>query len=173
MSWTITNEKLKEKIEDISTLAMVEPDFEEAQKLYGDIYKLLNGATGKKMTPYLEIKTWRGLGKKMLAYMKMVDKFSHQTMKEQQRLKTMKSDRANKRWTPEEDELLIELLCNEEYTLLDVSKTIGRSITAINTRVSTLVGIKRTNQEIRGLFTGKLNGMIVDGTIDGLLTKET
>ena len=66
---------------------------------------------------------------------------------------------------------MIELLCDDNTTLIDISRTLGRTIAAIQTRCSALVGVERTRQKIQGKFTGKLNGMIVDGTIDGLLMK--
>lgn len=167
-SYVITNPKIEEKVEKISTLTKVPKDFIDGRVLYPKISKMLSGS---KMKPFQELQEWRKIGKNMMAYMKASERGINCAMKENQRLSTMDYDRGHKRWSEEEDEILIELLCDDRMTLLDISKTLGRSISAINTRCSVLVGIERTKQRIQGKFEGKLNGMVIDGTIDGLLTK--
>lgn len=168
-TYEITNEKIYEKIEEITTLTNIPKDFVDGRILYQKIFKLLNES---KLKPFHEIQAWRKVGKNMMTYMETVTKGINNVCKENKRLSTMKYDRGHKKWTEEEDEILIELLCDDSLTLLDVSKTLGRSISAINTRCSVLTGVERVKQKIQGKFQGKLNGMVVDGTIDGLLFKE-
>lgn len=167
--WEITNKKIADTVEDFSTLMKWEDDFIDNRILAPKIRDMLNEP---KKNPIQELKEWRKIGKNMLVYMKMQAKLNKNMLKQQQRLVTMKSDRSGKKWTPEEDEVLIELICDDEFTLLDVSKTLGRSISAIQTRCSFLTGVENTKKKIQGKFQGKLNGLVIDGTIDGLLIKK-
>lgn len=80
--------------------------------------------------------------------------------------------RQNKRWTPEEDMVLIDAVCDESSTILELSTMMGRSPSSIKTRVSQLVGLKRLSQEIAGRFTGQLDGVSVEGEIKGTVYKE-
>lgn len=173
MEYEVTNDEVWEKAEDISTLIKVpeDEDFEKARILYGRIRDLLDGYTGKKMNAFREIQEWRKIGKKMLSYMQFADKCCKNNIREVERVTNYSNDRSGQRWTDAEDEILIGMLCDGESTLIDISRTLGRSVAALSTRCSTLVGIERTRQKIQGKFEGKLNGLVVDGTIDGLLMK--
>ena len=81
-------------------------------------------------------------------------------------------DNSNKRWNKEEDEMLINAVCDDNTSLYEISTRFGRSPAAIQTRISYLVGIKKISTEIAGKFTGTLNGENVFGEIKGTLKKE-
>lgn len=81
-------------------------------------------------------------------------------------------DNSGKRWNKEDDEMLIEMICNNE-PMYNISTIFGRSPGAINTRVSYLVGVNRLSQEIAGRFMGTLDGEVVEGEIKGTLKKNT
>lgn len=78
---------------------------------------------------------------------------------------------ARKRWSKEEDDLLIDLVVQGESEVV-ISTTLGRSVSACKTRCSTLVGIGRTTVEVAGYFIGQLNGENVDGMIHGHVLPE-
>lgn len=88
------------------------------------------------------------------------------------RLQEKYGERAKKRWTEEEDNLLIEMICNDE-NVLDMAGYFGRTPQALYSRVSKLVGIKKISEEVAGKFLGTLNGVSVEGNIKGTLTKDT
>ena len=80
----------------------------------------------------------------------------------------------NKRWTPEEDEMLIEYLClGETPSQVELALAFGRTPSAIKTRVSQLVGIGRLSQQIAGKFIGTIDGEQVEGKIVGTVMKDT
>ena len=80
------------------------------------------------------------------------------------------SERARKRYTKDEDEIIIELAARGD-TLIAIALAVGRTPTAIQSRISHLVGIGKISEEIAGRFIGTLNGDFVDGYIDGVLYK--
>lgn len=80
-------------------------------------------------------------------------------------------ERSRKRWTPEDDELLIETASQDDATIFGMAKQFGRTPGAIQSRISYLVGIKRVSEEIAGRFIGTLNGEFVEGDIDGIVSK--
>ena len=79
----------------------------------------------------------------------------------------------NKRWTPEEDLVLIDEVAEGKATILELSTMMGRTPASIKTRVSHLVGLKRLSQEGAGRFVGTIDGVDMDGCINGTLYKET
>ena len=88
-----------------------------------------------------------------------------------ERLNTEGFPNNNKRWTAEEDELLIELVAREKREPLSIALSLGRTPAAINARVSKLVGINRIDYKVAGHFLGTINGDAVTGKIDGIITK--
>ena len=80
------------------------------------------------------------------------------------------NNNARKRWTKEEDELLVELAAGGD-DLVAISLQMGRSAGAIQTRLTHLVGIGRVSQAVAGKFVGTLNGEYVQGYIKGDITK--
>ena len=83
-----------------------------------------------------------------------------------------KADRSRKRWTQEEDSLLVELACKDDSTSMTIAIQLGRTPGAVQTRLSYLVGINRISSHIAGRFVGWLNDEYVDGEIDGTLTQD-
>lgn len=76
----------------------------------------------------------------------------------------------NKRWTEEEENWLIDLVVNDT-PIIDISTAMGRSPSAIKSKVSNLVGLKRISQNIAGKFFGTINGEEVTGLIKGTVCK--
>lgn len=80
-------------------------------------------------------------------------------------------ERSRKRWTSEDDDLLIETAAQDGATIFGMAKEFGRTPSAIASRISHLVGIKRMSAEVAGRFIGTLNGEFVEGDIDGVVSK--
>lgn len=87
------------------------------------------------------------------------------------RVTTDNNDKKYQRWTENEDKLLIDLVCDESISMLELSTTMGRTVPAIKTRLSHLVGVKRISQKIAGRFIGKADGEEIDSELVGIIYK--
>ena len=76
----------------------------------------------------------------------------------------------NKRWEKEDEEALIEMVCNDANDI-ELAVRFGRSVSAIKTKVSQLVGIGRIDQKVAGRFIGTINGEEADAILDGKIFK--
>ena len=74
--------------------------------------------------------------------------------------------RTNKRWTSNEDNYLIEMICDDE-SIFDISMELRRTVPSIKTRLSYLVGIKRLSQKVAGKFIGEINGEQTEAELIG------
>ena len=93
-------------------------------------------------------------------------------VKNEERVTNNRLDRNRKKWDKDEEELLIELAANDEWSLTQIAIAMGRSPSAIQTKISQLVGVNRLSQEIAGKFIGSINGEQIDGDICGTLIKK-
>ena len=87
------------------------------------------------------------------------------------RLADVEYDRGNKRWSKEEDEMLINLVCEGKENIHKISTILGRSPGAIQSHISFLVGRKRLTQEVAGKFIGTINGESTEAEICGTVYK--
>lgn len=78
--------------------------------------------------------------------------------------------RSRKRWTKEEDEKLIEMAADGESMTM-IAFVLDRTPTAVQTRISYLVGIERMSQEIGGHFIGWMDGEHVEAEVSGTVYK--
>lgn len=97
--------------------------------------------------------------------------FNHYLCELVERLASDSEKNRYKRWNDIQDEALIEMVCQGD-NIYTISTTLGRSPSAIKTRLSKLVGISRISEEIAGTFIGTLNGTNVEGNIKGTLNKQ-
>lgn len=123
-------------------------------------------------TPFIQLKKWRELGKWMLEDLKVQNKIHEGYIETVNRISEKIDANANKRWTAEEDEMLIEFVTDEEITPLEVATILGRTPAAINARVSKLVGINRIDQKVAGHFLGYINGEKTEGSIEGIVSRK-
>jgi len=140
----------------------------QGSSLPGDIYMAINNPPKnafKQMNLYKSILMRAGL--RLLLLEDMVENL----LKENDRMGAGIGDQGRKRWTQEEDELLIEAASDGTKTIIDLSKAFGRTPGAIQSRITKLVGIKRLSEEIAGRFMGTINGEFIEGEIDGTLRK--
>ena len=124
----------------------------------------------------------RGAGRDLILYRKYVPKLIQICQQQQEiidgytktfdRYITDSEKHKNKRWSKDEDEVLIELVCDNDTSLLEISTTLGRTPGAIKTRLSNLVGTKRISQKVAGRFIGTVNGDRSDCEINGVIYKE-
>lgn len=87
------------------------------------------------------------------------------------RMETDCEDKSHKRWSKEEDELLIEWVCSD-VSITKISLSLGRTVPAIKTRLTYLVGIKRLSQKVAGKFIGEINGKQSEANLVGTIYKE-
>lgn len=104
------------------------------------------------------------------AYIELSDGLKKATM-QIDRCTEVDYDRGNKRWTNEEDETLINLVCEGKTNIHKISTILGRSPGAIQTHISYLVGRKRITQEVAGKFIGFINGITAEAEICGTVYK--
>lgn len=121
--------------------------------------------------PYAQIKLFRNLLRRAGMQITMQNDLIDKLLLENDRATDGIGERGRKRWTQQDDELLIEMAAQEDTTIIDLSKQFGRTPGAIQSRISRLVGIKKLSAEIAGRFIGTLNGEFVEGNIDGIVRK--
>ena len=81
--------------------------------------------------------------------------------------------RNNKRWGKEEDETIIEEICKEDgLSIKELSSALQRSESAVRTRITYLVGVKRLSQKVVGKFIGTVDGEDSEVQLKGTLYKE-
>lgn len=119
-----------------------------------------------------ELKIYRKYVPELIKDYRRMIKINRNLLRMAKRLRTDSEAKKYKRWTNVEDNELIELVCNQDLTILDVSLTMGRTVPAIKTRVSKLVGLKRLSQEVAGKFIGNINGNHTECVLEGTLYKE-
>lgn len=145
-------------------------DKEELQKTISTIHGLIHRPKGN---PYQQLMTWRKMGDRMLKMLCMENEAFMAAVEMNERYSASSTAKNYQRWTPEEDELLIDFVCREQTpTMVEVATTFGRSPAAIAQRVTKLVGKKRIEQSVAGRFIGTFNGVSVDGMVDGVIRKE-
>lgn len=163
----------KEKIREAGVDLIWEDDIKDAYR--GEAYRIIMKISELKAAPnsnaFIQLKEWKKLGDQVIDYIKAVSKFANLQGKYWERLDTDSKSKKYQRWTKEEDEILIELVCSG-ISQAELSAAMGRTIPAIKTRVSKLVGEKRISQKIAGNFFGTFNGEYVEGTIKGEVINE-
>ena len=141
---------------------------EDCKRMIDKIIQLEKHPKGPAIKQLME---WRKIGLQMIKFIKMQLDVIDATHIMNERLNSQIDQKSHKRWTPDEDEKLVGAACRDDMTIIDLSATFGRSPSAIKSRLSYLVGIKRISQEIAGKFVGTLNGANIEGNIRGNLVK--
>lgn len=120
---------------------------------------------------FKELQAYRSLAKAVIRYQFIYQDFVDACTEEIDRIVSGTSDRSRKRWTDDEDSVLIEMAA-QDHTATEIAIMLGRSPGAIQTRLSYLVGVNRVSSQIAGRFVGWLDGEQVEGDIDGVVTKD-
>ena len=119
-----------------------------------------------------ELRIYRSNARKLLKYIEERDKLLKWALEQNSRFENDCDEKKYQRWTSEEDEMLIELVCDEKTSLLELSTIMGRTVSSIKTRITKLVGVKRISQKVAGKFIGSINGEEKEVNISGTLYKE-
>ena len=143
--------------------------FEGAREAIEKLYMLCHQPKGNAFS---QLQQFRKLTPIMINYILFLQKIIDGYTETYDRLVEKMSANNRKKWTPEEDELLVEIVAQGEQSISEVALTFGRTPGAISTRVSYLVGIKKVSKEIAGRFIGYLDGRHVEGIINGTVRKE-
>ena len=112
----------------------------------------------RKLVPDL-IKAYRELFEMLNASVEQID-----------RVNANSEINKNRRWSEKEENLLIELVVSDT-PVLEISTIMGRSASAITSKVSKLVGMERISQKVAGKFFGTINGEEISGEIKGTVQK--
>ena len=162
----------KEKLKESGVIGIYASDLpkdsqEEIQQAINALLKNIH-----ERPPFAkEIAAYRKYVPVLLRYTEFLDKVSQHTSQTFKRLVDDSEEKKYQRWSEVEDEVLIELACREDVSMLEMSTAMGRSVPAIKSRLTKLVGIKRLSQEVAGRFIGTINGNHADCVVDGTIYK--
>lgn len=82
------------------------------------------------------------------------------------------TERARKRWTEQEDEILVSKAA-EGAGVQNIALALRRTPGAVSARISHLVGVRRISESFAGGIEGYLNGEEIKGTFVGELKRGT
>lgn len=133
-----------------------------------DIYALI---VHPPKSAFAKINAYQELLRRAALRILALEDLKEAMMLEIERHESNVGEQSRKRWTPEDDELLIEVAAQDGATIFGMAKEFGRTPGAIQSRISHLVGVKRMSAEVAGRFIGTLNGQFVEGDIDGVVSK--
>ena len=118
---------------------------------------------------YKYIQALRSLVFDLVQRMLTIEILHKAEMEELEQLNNGVEKNKGKRWTAEQDELLIEH-ASQENNIYGLAQIFGRSPSAIQSRLTYLVGIKRVSKQVAGKFVGIFNGVETSGHINGTVT---
>lgn len=109
----------------------------------------------------------RKLSQQVLVQQEVLEK----ALSELHRMDDQVGERSRKRWTEQEDNLLIEEAAKDNTTTVELARIFGRTPGAIQSRITYLVGIERLSSKVAGRFIGTIDGMQAEVEIDGVVSK--
>lgn len=109
----------------------------------------------------------RKLSQQVLMQQEVLEK----ALSELHRMDDQVGERSRKRWTEQEDNLLIEAAAKDNATTVELARIFGRTPSAIQSRISYLVGIERLSSKVAGRFIGTIDGEQAEVEIDGIVSK--
>lgn len=119
-----------------------------------------------------ELRVYRKHVPVLLQYYGKVAEVLNMSAEATQRLDKSNPDNARRKWTEKEDNLLIEEVCKDDANLAKLAIMFGRSPGALQSRITHLVGVKKISQAIAGKFVGKIDGVLTESDIAGVVYKE-
>lgn len=109
----------------------------------------------------------RKLSQQVLVQQEVLEK----ALSELHRMDDQVGERSRKRWTEQEDNLLIEEAAKDNTTTVELARIFGRTPGAIQSRITYLVGIERLSSKVAGRFIGTIDGEQAEVEIDGIVSK--
>ena len=150
--------------EALNELAEKRHQYSEAMCALG---RCVSGADGSNV--YQQLQIYRKYTPQLVKAFRVVDALANYFASQMEILEEKSVASKNKKWTAEEDETVIDMICSG-CTELEIAIKTGRTIGAVHTRVSKLVGVSR-ERNIEGEFTGTIGGDSVTGYINGKIKK--
>lgn len=123
---------------------------------------------GKKLPPAVQLNEWRKLADDFAWCMKTVKSLLQVRNDEMDNFVASCPHRSGTRWSKEEDEILIDMVC-KDMSVAHAATVLGRTPAAVSSRITELVGVKRLAQDVNGRFVGKIEGLEVEGHINGTI----
>ena len=164
MSWDV---KVPDDIVLVKKPDIKRPEFVEA------VQQLAKVSTERPKSIIVELNIYRKFLPILLKAYFVMSEGTDKACKQVERCTNIDYDRANKRWSKEEDEELINIVCDGKENIHQISTIFGRSPGAIKTHISELVGRKRLSQEVAGRFIGIIDGIEANAEIKGTIFKES
>lgn len=113
----------------------------------------------------------QGLVRKLCQQVLVQQELINKAISELNRMDDQVGERSRKRWTEQEDNLLIEQAAKDNATTVELARIFGRTPGAIQSRISYLVGIERLSSKVAGRFIGTIDGEQAEVEIDGIVSK--
>lgn len=123
-----------------------------------------------RLNPYQQLQAFRKYAPILVKNFYVVYALAHYFSAQVEVLEERSTANKNKRWTKEEEEEVIDMVC-DGCTELEIAIKTGRSIGAVHTKISNLVGLQR-ERNIEGNFSGTVNGELIEGKLKGKIKKE-
>lgn len=127
---------------------------------------VMDGGGGRKAA-LLRLASQRG--GEIVRYVEMLSKTNKNLMRQLERYEGAVKKNSRRRWTPDEDEMLVEKASYGDSDIFELAAIFGRTPGAIQTRLSYLVGIKRISKTVAGRFVGTANGADFEADISGVV----
>lgn len=140
----------------------------EASELVWILRRLVCNSSG--MSPYAQLQGFKKYVPKLIDTIFFHEAVADYSFEQIDRLMNGIDVNKNKKWEKEDEEALIEMVC-KDINDVEIAVKFGRSVPAIKTKVSQLVGIGRIDQKIAGRFIGRVNGVETDAMLDGIVYK--
>ena len=135
-------------------------------------YKLSTIIQNRPKSIVVELNTYRKYVPQLIKALIDATMVMNASVKQSERYANPKAEKDHKRWTENEDKMLIDMVCYKDCSMMEIATTFGRTVSAIQTRLTYLVGVKRLSQQIAGKFIGKINGEQTEADLVGTVYKE-
>ena len=136
------------------------------------VHKVYNALQNKPKSIIVELNIYRKYCPILMKVLILSTEIQKTAIREKEQALNGIAKNTNKRWTEEEDNALIEKVCDPNENIQTLSIIFGRTPAAISNRITTLVGVKRLSQEVAGRFVGYINGERTEADIAGIVHKE-
>lgn len=134
--------------------------------------KLNNVLIKRPKSIIVELNTFRKYCPILIKELCIITDINKKAVRENEQVISGATKNQNKRWTKEEDNVLIEMACKPDENIQTLSIMFGRTPASVANRITTLVGAKRLSQKVAGRFVGYINGEKTEADIAGTVHKE-
>lgn len=147
---------------EVMTWGEWQPSFDALQKL---------NSGHDKRNVFQKLKAYREHSQRLMKRLLEIEAILESFKAENRMLRGDTGSRHHKRWTPQEDEALIELAVGGA-SQIELATCMNRTPGSVGSRLTYLVGIRKISREVVGRIIGYLDGEPVDGFFEGSLREE-